>query len=163
MSVIDTLITDRTAADVSAIRQLNNIAWGDMSPDQQTTWNADSKGAYNASDLNRVGSACDYVYNLLLSNGYDTPGYETPKTDWTDGDIPTIEQLETYIGNVAALKARLSMMQEMPANMRFLSYEGANQIERMLVAANDILEKMAQSFVYCGQTFCGQIWTEFGG
>lgn len=55
MSVIDTLITDRTQENVDEI--LGLLAAGENP--------ADHKGAYNASDLNRVGEAIDYV-NLRL-------------------------------------------------------------------------------------------------
>ena len=63
MSIMDTLITDRTQADVDARNE---------------------KGTYNASDLNRVGAAMNYVADRLRAAGYDP--HISPKTDWKDDE-----------------------------------------------------------------------------
>ena len=55
MSIIDTLITDRTQADVDALIALLKAG----------TNASDHKGSYNASDLNRVGEAVNYIRERL--------------------------------------------------------------------------------------------------
>lgn len=64
-TILDTLITDRTRADVDDL--LAKLAAG-LNP-------ADHKGAYNASDLNRVGEAVNYLrlrlYEIGISAGPD--------------------------------------------------------------------------------------------
>ena len=59
------LITDRTQADVDCVRQLAAKGWAAMTAEERAAWNGGLKGAYNASDLNRVGSAVEYVANRL--------------------------------------------------------------------------------------------------
>lgn len=58
MSIMDTLITNRTQADVIA---------------------GNAKGTYNASDLNRVGEAEEYLHDLFESYGYSMPNYKRIK------------------------------------------------------------------------------------
>ena len=59
MSVIDELIFDRTQADVDRVFELKNkiLTGGGLSaltPEEQTEYMAGMKGAYNATDFNRI-------------------------------------------------------------------------------------------------------------
>ena len=66
MSVIDTLITDRAQLDVDRVKQLaERISTGTATQAEITEYLTDLKGSYNASDLNRVGTACAYLYDLI--------------------------------------------------------------------------------------------------
>lgn len=58
MSIMDTLITDRTQADADAMNE---------------------KGTYTAIDLNRVGDAMEYLHDLFESYGYSMPNYKRIK------------------------------------------------------------------------------------
>lgn len=58
MSIMDTLITDRTQADADAMNE---------------------KGTYTAIDMNRVGDAMEYLHNLFESYGYSMPNYKRIK------------------------------------------------------------------------------------
>lgn len=62
--IIDELITDRTQADVTRLLELRAIGYADMTAAEKAEYAA-SKGAYNYTDLNRVGNAMTYVKNLL--------------------------------------------------------------------------------------------------
>ena len=75
MSIIDTLITDRAQADVEYAQELNALGWSGMSAEQKAEYLAGLKGSYNATDLNRVTAAMDYLYQLFTSLGYGVPGY----------------------------------------------------------------------------------------
>lgn len=75
MSIIDTLITDRTQADVEYVQELNALGWSGMSAEQQAEYLAGLKGAYSAVDLNRVTEAMNYLYQLFTNLGYSVPGY----------------------------------------------------------------------------------------
>ncbi len=77
------LITDRTRADVE---------------------NETDKGFYNASDLNRVGAAVEYIAGRFAALGYDCP--VTVKKDWLTSGAPTASQLETYRQNIVTLRGR---------------------------------------------------------
>ena len=62
MSVIDTLVTDRTEADVSRYSELRDKGWAEMTAAERAEWAAGMKGAYNPnSDMNRVASAMSYL------------------------------------------------------------------------------------------------------
>lgn len=87
LSVIDTLITDRTAANVDELYSL--LSQG-INPSEA------HKGAYNASDLNRVGEAINHLllrlyiigiepkHDAIIEN-YIFSGEEVPINCWQDG------------------------------------------------------------------------------
>ena len=75
MSIVDELITDRTQADVTRVRELALKGWANLTEEEKAEWNAGMKGAYNATDLNRVTQAMDYINAELEGYGYVT-GYE---------------------------------------------------------------------------------------
>ena len=75
MSIVDELITDRTQADVNRVRELALKGWANLTDAEKAEWNAGMKGAYNATDLNRVTQAMDYINAELEGYGYVT-GYE---------------------------------------------------------------------------------------
>lgn len=70
-----TLITDRTQADLDALRALLSTPMADWTAEQLAEFNlAVSKGAYNYTDLNRVTACMDYLNEVLTGLGYVT-GY----------------------------------------------------------------------------------------
>ena len=70
-----TLITDRSQADVEALRALLSTALTDWTAEQLAAFNqAASRGAYNYTDLNRVTAAMDDLNERLTALGYQT-GY----------------------------------------------------------------------------------------
>lgn len=71
-----TLITDRSQADVEALRALLAVPLADWTAEQLAAFNqAKSKGAYNYTDLNRVTQAMDAINARLTALGYQT-GYQ---------------------------------------------------------------------------------------
>lgn len=132
-----TLITDRTAEDVA---------------------NKTAKGFYNASDLNRVGAAVQYVAERFAAQGYTVS--VSPKTDWLASDIPTASELETYRQNIATLRALIAVMKstpETPETMRFLDYIKANDIERILLDLDTLLTNAALAWYQSGELFAGEV------
>lgn len=160
---VDFLVTDRTQADVNYAAQLNRLGLAGMSAAQLDEWLAGLKGSYNAADLNRVGEACAELYGLITGYGYAVPGYAALSTSWTRADIPTPADMEAYLDTVAALKAVFATGGTVPGDMDGLTYTEANEIERILTLIYAALDNMAASFVYSGQPYSGQIWTQFGG
>lgn len=76
MSVIDTLVTNRSEADRRRVEQLTVLGWDNMTEEQRAEWLAGLKGAYNYTDLNRVTAALDYLAARLNESGYAVPGYQ---------------------------------------------------------------------------------------
>lgn len=133
---LSTLITDRTAADVA----------------QRT-----DKGFYNASDLNRVGAAVEYIAGRFTALGYACP--VTVKKDWLTSDAPTASQMEAYRQNIVTLRSQIAVMAstpETPETMRFLDYLKANDIERILLAVEDTLRRLEKTFWYSGEIYSGE-------
>lgn len=114
MSIIDTLITDRTQSDVTRWRTLHDKGWVGMTADEKAEWSAGVRGAYNATDLNRVGEAIEYIADLF--SGFGFPMDIMPKTDWTINDIPTSQDLEDYLSNVAAMRSMMSNIPVYPSD-----------------------------------------------
>lgn len=113
---------------------------------------------YNASDLNRVGAAVQYVAERFAAQGYTVTVH--PKTDWTEKDIPTASELETYRQNIAALRALLAVMPttpETPDSMAGLTYTEANDIERILLDLDTLLTNAALAWYQSGEIYAGEV------
>lgn len=162
MSIIDTLITGRTQGDEDRVEELAVKGYDAMTNAEKAEWDGEMKGAYDASDLNRVESAVAYLAELLVllpselkeyaaSNGvafdaffdvpYDTAAYAlTTKTDWDELDSPTPEQMARYIENVRALRSALDYAtSDLPGSMDNLTIGGANAIENALKGLDEAI------------------------
>lgn len=154
MSIIGTLVTDRTQADVERAEYLNSLwvqrVWTGT-PEELAEWTAGLKGAYNASDLNRVQEAMEYLAGLFASYGYAVSLLPAPV--WAEGDIPTVSDMDTYLANLAALRGVLAVLPTTPAtpeSMELLTYVTANNIEQILIDINLILNTMGGAFLRAG-------------
>lgn len=131
------LITDRTRADVE---------------------NETDKGFYNASDLNRVGAAVEYIAGRFTALGYACP--VTVKKDWLTSDAPTASQLEAYRQNIVTLRSQIAVMAstpEAPASMAGLNYVKANNIERILLDLDALIDKLIKSWCFAGEVYAGEV------
>ena len=131
------LITDRTRADVA---------------------NQTDKGFYNASDLNRVGAAVEYIAGRFAALGYACP--VTVKKDWLTSDAPTASQLETYRQNIVTLRSRIAVMAstpEAPASMAGLNYVKANNIEQILLDLDALITNITKSWCFSGEVYAGEV------
>lgn len=137
MSIIDTLVTDRTRADVDA---------------------GNDKGTYKASDLNRVGAAMNYVAARLREQGYDP--HISPKTDWKDDDWVDPSAQAVYLGDLAELRKQFTMLAstpEVPPDLEKLNYIEANSIEQILVDIDALLTNIAAGWLYSGEIYSGEV------
>lgn len=131
------MVTDRTQADVDALND---------------------RGTYNASDLNRVNTAMAYLDRWLSEAGYIT-GYANQDIAWAMDDIPLQAQMADYLSNVGAIGGTfpLANAPAIPASMEFLTHEGANHIERVLVLTDQIRARLKRSPFVSGEIFCGEV------
>ena len=158
MSVIDTLVTDRIEADVSRHRELTDKGWAEMTTAEKSEWMAGMKGAYNASDLNRVASAMAYLSQRFASAGYSVP--VSSPTDWANGDIPRKDDLDTYLDDLRRIRAALAVMDTTPTapgSMDYLTWAKANDIEKILVDVEDALGRLLLSPFYSGEIYSGEV------
>ena len=139
------LVTDRTAADVNA---------------------GNDKGTYNASDLNRVGAAMNYVADRLKSAGYDP--HISPKTDWKNGEWVTPSAQAVYLGDLAELRKQFTLYEttpEVPPRILAtainsndgLTYTWANDIEQILMDIDVLLTNIAAGWLYSGEIYSGEV------
>lgn len=158
MSVIDTLVTDRTEADVSRYSELRDKGWAEMTTAEKAEWVAGMKGAYNASDLNRVASAMAYLSQRFASAGYSVP--VSSPTDWANGDIPTKGDMDTYLDDLRRIRAALAVMDTTPSapgSMDYLTWAKANDIEKILVDVDDALGRLLLSPFHSGEIYSGEV------
>lgn len=152
------LITDRTQADVDYVARLSAKGWSGMTDSEKSAWLLGLKGSYNYTDLNRVGNAVTYVAGRLTDAGYFVP--VSPKIDWTDSDIPKESDMQTYLEDVEILRSALTVIPEtpeVPEDMEGLTYEEANDIERILLVVDDLITKMINSYFYSNEIFSGEV------
>ena len=152
------LITDRTQADVDYAARLNAAGWDGMTADERTQWNLGLKGTYNAADLNRVGNAVNYIAGRLEDAGYAVP--VNPKIDWLESDIPTESGMTRYLADVEAIRSALTVPASVPgtpADMDGLTYEEANDIERILLAVDALITNMIDAYLYSNEIVCGEV------
>ena len=152
------LITDRTQADVDYVARISAKGWSGMTDSEKSAWLLGLKGSYNYIDLNRVGNAVTYVAGRLTEAGYFVP--VSPKIDWTESDIPKESDMQTYLEDVEILRSALTVLPEtpeVPEDMEGLTYEEANDIERIILAVDDLITKMINSYFYSNEIFSGEV------
>lgn len=154
-TIIDTLITNRTQADAERVKELAAKGFAAMTADERAEWLAGMKGAYNASDLNRVGTALNYLAGRLASICGKSITW-TAKTDWAVTDIITASQAEAYRKQVQSIRDALAYPAGTPdaPQVARLTYTGANDIERILVRCEDLIVNVANSFRHTGAAEC---------
>lgn len=131
-----TFVFDRTSEDVAA---------------------RNAKGTYNATDLNRVQNACDEIAAALTAAGFPV-ALSWTRSSWAVSYIPTETEMSEYLDNIGLIKAALpNNAPSPPASMAYLTYEGANDIERMLFEVETLLNNMLSTFPRSGVWSCGGV------
>lgn len=152
------LITDRTRADVDRVKYLASKGWEAMTEQERAEWLTPMKGAYNAEDLNRVGTAVEYIAGRLAGYGYAVT--VSPKTDWVVGDEPDLAQLEACLADVRALRGAIAVMgstPKTPEDMTGLTADEANHIEQILKDIDLLLTNMAAAWYDSGEIYAGEV------
>lgn len=171
MSVIDTLIFDRTQSDVDRVYELRDkiLSGGidSLSNEEKTEWLSGMKGAYNYTDMNRVGEAEQYIYDRMLalpeeldayreSKGIeDSPEFHvpynpseinvSPLTDITMNTVPSSLVVLVYLLNLINLSQVLTLPDDAPScpvTMDMMTYSMANDIERLLYMIDHALSEL---------------------
>ena len=139
MSIIDTLVTDRSAADVAAKNE---------------------KGTYNAADLNRVSEAVAYLRPIFTEFGYAVDDSESELRTWAENELPRASEMAAYLASVKDLDEHFAYARNMvrlPVSMARLNHEGANNIEKFLAEIHAAFERMAQAWYYSGEIYSGEV------
>lgn len=159
--MINTLVTDRTAADLARWLELRNKGYSKMTEAERAEWDAGNmKGAYNVSDLNRVGEALNYLRDRLADASYVSRVAFVAKTDWAATDIPTASNMYDYLRYVSVIREAMAQFATTPAAPTYtggLDYQEANDIEKILVDVDQLITNMQAHRYYCGELFCGEV------
>lgn len=117
---MESLIVDRTEEDVNYAAANPGLA--------------ELKGAYNATDLNRIGAWANYLRGQVYM-----------KTNWTIQDLVYESNWKTFFDGIKLLRSSLPVFPETPPAPNGFwdliapqGWERANDIERILADANDI-------------------------
>ena len=139
--IINSLIYNRTQADVdyALMLQSENI----YTPE-------DLRGAYNASDRNRVGGAINYIAALMRLLGIQT------KVDWHEYSIASVQDNSDTINALNILKHYLPINADVPkensvgnfpyADLDKLTFQKANDIERILFEMYGVYTRVNKLF-----------------
>lgn len=157
-----TLVTDRTEADYKRWEHLRDKGFLNMTDTERAEWLAGNmKGSYNKGDLNRVGEALNYLRDRLTAAGYIT--YQTnftAKTNWTVASIPTADDLTYYlkcVSNVREAMTKFATTPPAPTDTGALNIDEANNIEKILIDVETLINNMLVARFYCGDVFAGEI------
>jgi hypothetical protein len=132
----DNLITDRTEADVKAKNE---------------------RGTYNASDLNRVADGARRVREMLYAFGYNrTPAI--PDKVWQINEIPRVSVLRAHHEAVIAQDVLnyAEKKHPLPESLARLGYEGANNIERMILDTYSAAKRIPEGYIFSGEIYGGE-------
>lgn len=125
----------------------------------QDLYDKTGKSFYNASDLNRVESATEYISKLLTIYSYFKEEL-TYKKDWLMSDFPVETEMKRYLSNIQKLIDAFYLLPDtpvLPDSMNNLDIYKANDIEKILNDLNTLLENMISQFHYCGEIFSGEV------
>lgn len=153
------LVTDRTQADVDKVVKLQLKGWSNMTDQERQEWDAGLKGAYNASDLNRVQGAVTYLKNRLELAGYNVQNI-IPGPIWYTSSIPKKPDMDQYLRNVVLLSKFLALPEytpNLPISMDYLTYSGANAIERVIEIVDSMLTNSLDSVFYSNEIYSGEV------
>ena len=130
---------------------------------QSDVVNKTSKGYHNYADLNRVEGACKELAELLTSYGY--PVQITVKTDWGMKDKRKECGMERIRKNIGVIKDTYYSMKTtptLPTTINPITWQKANDIEKILHDIDLLIRGMKQVFIYSGVGNCGQnrVWQQ---
>lgn len=161
---MDNLIFDRKNQDVTKLKTLRTkVRNRTASTEEYEEWLTSLKGAYNNTDLNRVGEAINFLSELLNNYGYTNDA--KARTNWAIEEKPNPEQMADYLLNLRKIKDAYFVninTPDLPVDMDKLTFEEANNIEKMLQDITDLLAYMTENFVYSGVANLGQdrLWQQ---
>lgn len=122
--------------------------------------NSTTKAYYNFEDLNRVEAWCEYLAEIL--NKYSYLVDIEVKKDWSMSQFPTHSELERIRVNINRLKQAYFSFTQIPENLEYMTWQKANDIEKILYEIDKILKHMENNFIYSGVANCGQnrLWQQ---
>lgn len=152
-------VFDRTIEDVARaetlIKKVNEHGYDYLDNSEKAEWIAGLKACRNASDLNRIGNACNIIATDLY-NANMIPTQVTTKDNWNFRDIPTKNQIQTILNNISilmdAVRKYYPGMKSLPS-IPINTIEKMNRIERILYEVYNITNIILTDRQVCGEDY----------
>lgn len=147
MRIMKTLITDRTQEDADYAEALHSKKWADFTEQEKADFNTGLKGAYKASDLNRVGTALITIRDRLRTHSIDVPA--EVREDYAQNEVLDKAVMDDYIESANAVHDAVeNTAPSPPAGIDDLDWQGANNIEKTILAVDGVLERREVGWIY---------------
>lgn len=119
---------------------------------------SDHKGAYNASDMNRVNNDLLFLQEYLRKLGVSVD-IRFASRIWQMEDIPTIPEFEGYLSDVDVIRNAIVQSDDTPAtpDLYYFDYARANDIEKILYDTYMSLKSTENSTYYSGDIYAGEV------
>ena len=153
-------VTDRTYADYQRWLTLRDKGWQNMTDEERAEWNRGMKGAYNSSDLSRVSEVVRLIKDELTQCGYLGYVEFNVRKTWSGRDVPTAAEFTDYLKGVETVRAALAQFPttpKTPADTGSLDFQGANDIEKILIDIDELIKKMRAARFFGGDLYGGEI------
>ena len=151
------LVTDRTQSDYDSWLLLSKIPWSQMTTEQKAAWSAPLKGAYNYTDLNRVGTAVIALQSIFTGLGYSVS--VSVRTNYTAGEWPSQSDMVSYIQSINNIRAAITVFSATPSAPSSID-DGTvfiwNDIEQILLDVEMLINNMKAAWSYSGEIFSGE-------
>lgn len=148
------MITDRTGTDVTTAETLRaKIQSGQSLTDSEKK--AFERGTCTIVMLNRVENAQKSLADLL--NKYKYTVNISNKTNWANGEKFDNANYARLLQNLRALRNAFYTYNTTPKTPTYIyGYSEANDIEKILVDINSMIESMESNFRECDTFYCGE-------
>lgn len=168
LSILSSLeyVTDRKEVDVLRWEYLRAKGWSKMTDTERMEWLGDliieptaTKGMYTYKDLNRVESAIEHLIKAFKEYGYKVPDMVI-KTDWTYKDAFWKPEMIRYYTNIETLRGLIHTYPDTPKAPMIgekMTYQLANDIEKILIDLDNILGSIKRGWRYVGDFIVGEV------
>lgn len=148
------MICDRTLQDVTLAKTIRAVlqSGGTLTEAQAA---ALERGTCTVNTLNRIEQKQAELNQLLCENGYcvDISNVE----EWAYDDVFTYQDHQRILENLNVLKDAFYVYDDTPTTPDYMfSWSKANDIEKILVDIESMLEDMIDRFRECGTFECGE-------
>lgn len=185
MANLETLVTDRSQSDVQRLLYLiNKICSGLATEEDFTNFLSDRyeglsckdgeiylsdgalrlltkstywKGAYNASDINRVAEHLIYLSDRLSECGYNTT--IDSDSEWGVNDYFTTFSFSVYLSDIEKIRSTLAVLPTTPETPTLdkFDYNKANDIEKILLDVDFLITQTMNNWLYSGEIASGEV------
>lgn len=111
---------------------------------------------YNISDLNRVETAVQVIGEYMNKIGYAVDITYKSTGEWVVKDLPTDVEMARYLDNLVRIKNQMNKKNlALPQSMSALTYEDANDIEKLLQVIDKTITAIKAQNRRCGIAISG--------